>query len=179
MNEPTEFKYPLDENGEPYFAGSHVNAIQGMEEVISNQKEIKDILSSFQEKHIQDTGWLDYQVEAGGKNNMYTASGDNGFKCGIRQIYYVYGNDKTGQRYVTQKMIRMNLEDFAHGDQVAQIPSGFTSNMQVFTTRSGSVRLPIMIRVYPNGKIFAYVDSVDQSSSNVGNRIYGQFEWTE
>ena len=45
MNEPTEFKYPLDEYGEPYFAGSHVNAIQGMEEVISNQKEIKDILS--------------------------------------------------------------------------------------------------------------------------------------
>ena len=46
-------------------------------------------------------------------------------------------------------------------------------------TRSGSVRSPIMIRIYPNGKIFAYVDSVDQSASNAGNRIYGQFEWTE
>ena len=33
MNEPTEFKYPLDEYGEPYFAGSHVNAIQGMEDI--------------------------------------------------------------------------------------------------------------------------------------------------
>lgn len=33
MNEPTEFKYPLDEYGEPYFAGSHVNAIQGMQDI--------------------------------------------------------------------------------------------------------------------------------------------------
>ncbi|QYG30984.1 hypothetical protein K0O13_13220 [Mammaliicoccus sciuri] len=33
MNEPTEFKYPLDEYGEPYFAGSHVDAIQGMEDI--------------------------------------------------------------------------------------------------------------------------------------------------
>ena len=33
MSKPTEFKYPLDENGEPYFAGSHVNAIEGMEDI--------------------------------------------------------------------------------------------------------------------------------------------------
>ena len=33
MNEPTEFKYPLDEYGEPYFAGSHINAIQGMQDI--------------------------------------------------------------------------------------------------------------------------------------------------
>ena len=33
MSKPTEFKYPLDENGEPYFAGSHVNAIEGMQDI--------------------------------------------------------------------------------------------------------------------------------------------------
>ena len=33
MNEPTEFKYPLDEYGEPYFAGSHVDAIEGMQDI--------------------------------------------------------------------------------------------------------------------------------------------------
>ena len=32
MNEPTEIKYPLDENGEPYFAATHVKAILGLEE---------------------------------------------------------------------------------------------------------------------------------------------------
>ena len=33
MSKPTEFKYPLDENGEPYFAGSHVDAIEGMQDI--------------------------------------------------------------------------------------------------------------------------------------------------
>lgn len=32
MNRPTEIKYPLDENGEPYFAATHVKAIQGLED---------------------------------------------------------------------------------------------------------------------------------------------------
>lgn len=32
MNRPTEIKYPLDENGEPYFAATHVQAVQGLEE---------------------------------------------------------------------------------------------------------------------------------------------------
>ena len=179
MNEPTEFKYPLDEYGEPYFAGSHVNAIQGMEEVISNQKEIENILSSFQEKHIQDTGWLDYQVETGGKNNMYTASGDNGFKCGIRQIHYVYGNAKTGQKYITQKMIRVNIRNFANGQQVAQLPSGFMKYTQTFYSRAGSGRQPIMVEIMSSGAVNVYIDSSNQSGSNNDNWIYAQFEWTE
>ncbi|QRN90227.1 hypothetical protein JRU67_09145 [Mammaliicoccus sciuri] len=32
MNRPTEIKYPLDDNGEPYFAATHVQAVQGLEE---------------------------------------------------------------------------------------------------------------------------------------------------
>lgn len=31
MNEPTEIKYPLDENGEPYFAATHVKGIAGLD----------------------------------------------------------------------------------------------------------------------------------------------------
>ncbi|MEY8603530.1 hypothetical protein AALK46_07370 [Staphylococcus nepalensis] len=31
MNEPTEIKYPLDENGEPYFAATHIDAVKGLE----------------------------------------------------------------------------------------------------------------------------------------------------
>ena len=178
MSKNIEIKMASD-NGEQFYTRAHVDGLDGFEEYYQDLLTVADNLASFQADHIQDTGWMDYQVGTGGKNNMYTASGDNGYKCGIRQIHYVYGNAKTGQRYVTQKMIRMNLEDFKHGDQIAQIPSGFTNHMQVFMTRSGSVRLPIMIRIYPNGKIFAYVDSVDQSASNAGNRIYGQFEWTE
>lgn len=31
MNEPTEIKYPLDENGEPYFAATHIQAVAGLD----------------------------------------------------------------------------------------------------------------------------------------------------
>ncbi|MBM6637507.1 hypothetical protein [Staphylococcus xylosus] len=31
MNEPTEIKYSLDENGEPYFAGTHIKAVAGLD----------------------------------------------------------------------------------------------------------------------------------------------------
>ncbi|MCJ0918716.1 hypothetical protein [Mammaliicoccus sciuri] len=30
MNEPTEIKYSLDESGEPYFAATHIQAVQGL-----------------------------------------------------------------------------------------------------------------------------------------------------
>ena len=176
MSRDIEIKMASD-NGEQFYTRAHVDGLDGFEEYYQDLLTVADNLASFQADHIQDTGWMDYDVlPTSDKNAMYAGSG---FKCGIRQIHYVYGNAATGQRYVTQKMIRMNLEDFKHGDQVAQIPSGFTNHIQVFMTRSGSVRLPIMIRIYPNGKIFAYVDSADQSASNAGNRIYGQFEWTE
>ena len=47
MNEPTEFKYPLDEYGEPYFAGSHVNAIQGMQDIKDRLKKAEtDIINN-------------------------------------------------------------------------------------------------------------------------------------
>ena len=177
MNEPTEFKYPLDEYGEPYFAGSHVNAIQGMEEVISNQKEIKDILSSFQADHIQDTGWIDYDVlPTSDKNAMYASSG---FKCGIRQIHYVYGNAATGQRYVTQKMIKVNIRKFKHNEQIAQLPSGFMKNTQVFWARGGNGYQPIMVQAMSDGKIIPRIMVQDVNNADNNNWIYAQFEWTE
>lgn len=41
MNEPTEIKYPLDSDGEPYYAATHVQAIQGIDlnEVLENINE--------------------------------------------------------------------------------------------------------------------------------------------
>lgn len=47
MNEPTEFKYPLDEYGEPYFAGSHVDAIEGMQDIKDRLKKAEtDIINN-------------------------------------------------------------------------------------------------------------------------------------
>ena len=42
MNKPTEIKYPLDENGEPYFAATHIKAVQGLEQ-FDDSEDIKDL----------------------------------------------------------------------------------------------------------------------------------------
>lgn len=36
MNEPTEIKYSLDENGEPYFAATHTDAVKNLDELIES-----------------------------------------------------------------------------------------------------------------------------------------------
>ena len=165
------------DNGEQFYTRAHVDGLDGFEEYYQDLLTVTDGLASFQAYHIQDTGWMDYDVlPTSDKNAMYSGSG---FKCGIRQIHYVYGNAATGQRYVTQKMIRVNIRNFSNGQQVAQLPSGFMKYTQTFYSRSGSGRQPIMVEIRTSGAVNVYIDSADQSGSNNDNWIYAQFEWTE
>ena len=164
------------DNGEQFYTRAHVDGLDGFEEYYTDTLELRNSLSDFQANHIQDSGWLDYQVGTDGKNALYAS---DGFKCGIRQIHYVYGNAKTGQRYVTQKMIRVNIRNFTDGQQIAQIPTNFTKYAQVFYSRSGSGKQPIMVELRASGAVNVYIDSKDQSSNAYSNWIYAQFEWTE
>lgn len=164
------------DNGEQFYTRAHVDGLDGFEEYYQDLLTVADNLASFQADHIQDTGWMDYEVGTDGKNALYAS---DGFKCGIRRIFYVYGNAKTGQRYVTQKMIRVNIRNFANGQQVAQLPSGFMSTTQTFYSRSGSGKQPIMVELRASGAVNVYIDSKDQSSDAYSNWIYAQFEWTE
>ena len=164
------------DNGEQFYTRAHVDGLDGFEEYYQNLLTVADNLASFQADHIQDTGWMDYEVGTDGKNTIYAS---DGFKCGIRQIHYVYGNAKTGQRYVTQKMIRVNIRNFADGQQVAQLPSGFMKYTQTFYSRAASRRKPIMVEIRTSGAVNVYIDGADQSGSNNDNWIYAQFEWTE
>ena len=51
MNEPTEIKYPLDENGEPYFAATHTDAVKNLDELIeSNLKPLNEKIEEQQEE---------------------------------------------------------------------------------------------------------------------------------
>jgi len=175
MSKNIEIKMASD-NGEQFYTRAHVDGLDGFEEYYQDLLTVTDGLASFQADHIQDTGWMDYEVGTDGKNSLYAS---DGFKCGIRQIHYVYGNAKTGQRYVTQKMIRVNIRNFANGQQVAQLPSGFMKYTQTFYSRAGSGRQPIMVEIRTSGAVNVYIDSADQSGSNNNNWIYAQFEWTE
>ena len=164
------------DNGEQFYTRAHVDGLDGFEEYYTDTLELRNSLSDFQANHIQDSGWLDYEVGTGYKNVMYSS---DGFNCGIRQIQYLYGNPDTGIKYVTQKMIRVNIRNFANGQQVAQLPSGFMKYTQTFYSRSGSGRQPILIEIRSSGAVNVYIDSSNQSGSNNDNWIYAQFEWTE
>lgn len=47
MNEPTEIKYPLDENGEPYYAATSVQAIRDIDTYID--KKIQPLIEEIEE----------------------------------------------------------------------------------------------------------------------------------
>ena len=166
-----------NEDGDYVYTKSHVDGLDGFEKYYQEQLDTADSLASFQANHIQDSGWMDYDVlPTSDKNAMYSSSG---FKCGIRQIHYVYGNAATGQRYVTQKMIKVNIRKFKHNEQIAQLPSGFMKNTQVFWARGGNGYQPIMVQVMNDGKIIPRLMVQDVNNADNDNWIYAQFEWTE
>ena len=76
-------------------------------------------------------------------------------------------------------MIRVNLRDFVNGQQIAQLPTGFMSNTQVFYSRSSSGKQPIMVEFRGDGKVNIYIDKADQSGTSFSNWIYAQFTWVE
>lgn len=166
-----------NEDGEYVYTKAHVEGLDGFEKYYQEQLDTADNLASFQADHIQDTGWQDYQViPSADKNVMYSGSG---FKCGIRQIHYVYGNAKTGQKYVTKKMIKVNIRNFKHNEQLAQLPSGFMKNTQIFWARGGNGYKPIMVQAMSDGAIIPRLMTEDVSKADSSNWIYAQFEWTE
>lgn len=167
-----EIKQFQDEDGYPFYAKTHMDGIDGMEEYTEGLTQVAQILGDF----IFDTGWKEYDTHIDVvKNNLY--AGD-GFHCGIREIILnpsVFGNGNQTRL----KMIRVNLRDFVNGQQIAQLPTGFMSNTQVFYSRSGSGKQPIMVELLGDGKVNIYIDKADQSGKSSSNWIYAQFTWVE
>lgn len=48
MNEPTEIKYSLDENGEPYYAATHIQAVQGLN--FSEDEDLSTVIFNLQKE---------------------------------------------------------------------------------------------------------------------------------
>lgn len=167
-----EIKQFQDEDGYPFYAKTHMDGIDGMEEYTEGLTQVAQILGDF----IFDTGWKDYDTHIDVKKNSLYAS--DGFHCGIREVILnpsIFGNGNQTRL----KMIRVNLRDFVNGQQIAQLPTGFMSNTQVFYSRSGSGKQPIMVELRGDGKVNIYIDKADQSATSFSNWIYAQFTWVE
>ena len=169
MNEPTEFKYPLDEYGEPYFAGSHVNAIQGMEDIkddINKNTELIKNIESVVNSLIGDTGWKDYDVLPKAKKNEGVS---DGFTCGIREI-------RIGK--VIIKSIRVNLGKVTNNEQVAQLPSGFIKKTQTFISRSNSSDNGVQFSLRNDGSVWGYINKADRELSS-DRWVYYEHTWID
>ena len=193
MNEPTEFKYPLDEYGEPYFAGSHVNAIQGMESikedienvnikadraernikiVDENNKNLEDAFKDF----IGVTNWASYanNVAPGVKTNtMYTS---DGLKCELKEVRIGVAGLTPVVRY---KTITYNLRNFKLGEQVAQLPSGFVNKDQAFPAFGHGNMGAYKIEVTKSGAMTIWAGLNDKKLDTDRYWVYGQYTWIE
>ncbi|WP_145353057.1 hypothetical protein [Staphylococcus cohnii] len=164
MNEPTEIKYSLDENGEPYFAATHKKAVQGMETVETN---IEDLMN-FKETVIGDTGWVDFEfIPEVDKNTRF---GDDGFKCGLKEVRF--GD-------VRIKSIRLNINNVPHNQQIAYIPTGFVTKNHYFNSSTDGNSLPIRVEMRTNGELKIYVHENDRSKLQKDVWVYQQFTWLE
>ena len=193
MSKPTEFKYPLDENGEPYFAGSHVNAIEGMESIkedIENvnikadraERNIKIIdesnhnLEDAFKDFIGVTNWTSYanNVAPGVKTNtMYTS---DGFKCEIKEVRIGVEGLTPIVRY---KTITYNLRNFKLGEQVAQLPSGFVNKDQAFPAFGHGNMGAYKIEVTKSGVMTIWAGLNDRNLDTDRYWVYGQYTWIE
>ena len=179
MNEPTEFKYPLDEYGEPYFAGSHVNAIQGMESITdklekteTNTKNLEDSFKGL----IGVTNWVSYanNVAPGVKTNtMYT---DGDLKCELKEVRIGVEGLTPIVRY---KTITYNLRNFKLGEQVAQLPNGFMNKSHAFPAFGNGNMGAYRIEVTKSGAMTIFGGLNDKSLPTSSYWVYGQYTWIE
>ena len=193
MSKPTEFKYPLDENGEPYFAGSHVNAIEGMESIkedIENvntkadraERNIKIIdesnhnLEDAFKDFIGVTNWTSYanNVAPGVKTNtMYTS---NGLKCELKEVRIGVAGLTPIVRY---KTITYNLRNFKLGEQVAQLPNGFMNKSHAFPAFGNGNMGAYRIEVTKSGAMTIHGGLNDKNLPTSSYWVYGQYTWIE
>ena len=193
MNEPTEFKYPLDEYGEPYFAGSHVNAIQGMESIkedIENvnikadraERNIKivdennhNLEDSFKD-FIGVTNWTSYANNVAPGVQTNTAYSSDGFKCEVKEVRIGVTGLTPIVRY---KTITYNLRNFKLGEQVAQLPVGFMTKPHSFPAYGNGNMGAYRIEVTKSGAMTIFGGLNDKNLPTDSYWVYGQYMWIE
>ena len=200
MNEPTEFKYPLDEYGEPYFAGSHIDAIEGMESIKKDIESVKEGVESVNVKadraernikivdennhNLEDsfkdfigvTNWTSYanNVAPGVQTNaMYTS---DGLKCELKEVRIGVTGLTPIVRY---KTITYNLRNFKLGEQVAQLPNGFMNKSHTFPAFGNGNMGAYRIEVTKSGAMTIHGGLNDKNLPISSYWVYGQYTWIE
>ena len=200
MNEPTEFKYPLDEYGEPYFAGSHIDAIEGMESIKKDIESVKEGVESVNIKadraernikivdennhNLEDsfkdfigvTNWTSYANNVAPGVQTNTAYSSDGFKCEIKEVRIGVTGLTPIVRY---KTITYNLRNFKLGEQVAQLPNGFMNKSHSFPAYGNGNMGAYRVEVTKSGAMTIFGGLNDKNLDTSSYWVYGQYTWIE
>ena len=169
-----EIKQFQDEEGQPFYAKTHMDAIDGFEEYTEGLTQVAQLLGDY----IFDTGWKEYDYNAGNGVKINARYTNDGFKCGIREIVLnpnLFGNGNQ----IRIKMIRINVENFASSWQLFQLPTGFIGKSQRFQMTGNGNRKPYTLETLSDGKVMVFIHPDEQSNNNSSNWIYGQYTWIE
>ena len=119
-----------------------------------------------------DTGWVPFTIINGGRTNpAYEYNGSrNGYGCSYRTI-------TTGSK--TEKYIRVNADNIADGQVIAQLPKGFAKSPQVGFIRAPLAHNGTSIIIEKNGEVKVYINNKSEWTASEGNYIYGTISWIE
>ena len=173
-NSGMEIKQFQDEDGNPFYAKTHMDGIDGMEMYTETVTWVIQYIGDY----IYDSGWISYDYNAGSGLEINTNYKSGGFKCGIRETTLnsiEFGNKNKH----TTKIIRVNVSNFTSGTQLFQLPTGFVKEAQRFQMSGSGHRLPYTLEILPDGKVMVFVHPSEQDNSSTSNWIYGQYTWME
>lgn len=116
-----------------------------------------------------DTGWVPFNIINGGRaNTAYSTRG--GYSCSYRII--TLGS-------ITKKILRVNADNVAHNQIIAQLPAGFAKELQVGYIRSTGDHNATNLLVETTGEVRLYVANNTQWTVSDSNFIYGEISWIE
>ena len=144
----------LSGNGKAYLKNIHGGVDGGWKELTNNQT---------------DTGWIPLSIINGGRaNTVYPTRG--GYSCSYRII--TLGS-------ITKKILRVNADNVAHTQTIAQLPSGFAKELQVGYIRSTGDHNATNLLVETTGEVKLYVANSTQWTVSDSKFIYGEISWIE
>src|SRR5699024_12682657 len=150
----------MNEDGDYVYAKTHLDAIDGMEEYTEGLTQVAQLLGDY----IFDTGWKEYDYNAGNGVKINARYTNDGFKCGIREIILnpsAFGNGNQ----IRIKMIRVNVDNFASGWQLFQLPNGFIVKSQRFQMSGDVHRHTYIIEALSDGKVMVFVHLYERTNS--------------
>src|SRR5699024_10290103 len=121
---------------------------------------------------ISDTGWVPFTIINGGRTNpAYDYGGSrNGYGCAYRAV--TIGS-------MTQKFIRVNADNVAHNQIIAQLPANFAKSSQVGYIRAPLAHNGTSIIIENTGEVRLYISNSAEWGSDDGHYIYGEISWLD